>query len=318
MNTVQNSQEKRTIQVKAFLDDFRSGVPDEELIEKYRLTAAGLEKFVSMLNERGIVDDREIDERCALKSRAEESPPPDGESDNASFICPACLASHKDMFDICPHCGVSFQELIDQPKSEPQQPDTSDYFDAPPSSNQAFDEPVPEFSTVSVAETGAPTAVNAESKPKTAARSVDDFGDEFAGSTDQVAARSGFDEVMDEVVAGRPFDDYSHADPAAVAPVEPRCEGCGESMEPAVREIYDRQTSIHAFMGAGIMLAVGFLGALILSFFESQSAVRLIVFYLTAVAFLSGGVLSAVAAFLFLAREKVYLCSCCKRILPRA
>ena len=52
MNTVQNGQEKRSIRVKDFLDDFYAGMTDDELLTKYRLTPTGLERFYDMLQEK--------------------------------------------------------------------------------------------------------------------------------------------------------------------------------------------------------------------------------------------------------------------------
>ena len=60
MNTVQTSQEKRTIKVKDFLDDFHGGMPDGELLKRYHLTPAGLEKFYSMLLDRHILGSQEL------------------------------------------------------------------------------------------------------------------------------------------------------------------------------------------------------------------------------------------------------------------
>ena len=107
MNTTQNSQLKRSIRVRDFLDDFHAGMTDECLLEKYHLTSTGLERFYDMLQDRGIIDAEEL-----LGRYSEPDQEPAQERDTTSFICPSCLASHQTMFDICPECGVSFQDMI--------------------------------------------------------------------------------------------------------------------------------------------------------------------------------------------------------------
>ncbi len=116
MNTIQNSQLKRSIRVRDFLDDFHAGMTDEALLEKYHLTPTGLERFYDMLQDRGIIDPEELLIRYSESAVMEREPADEG--DTTSFICPSCLASHKTMFDICPDCGVSFQDMIRQ--EEPQ------------------------------------------------------------------------------------------------------------------------------------------------------------------------------------------------------
>lgn len=63
MDTAQSSHEKRSIKVKDFLQDFRSGMPDRDLMERYDLSATGLEKFYNMLLDRNIIDIAEFEDR---------------------------------------------------------------------------------------------------------------------------------------------------------------------------------------------------------------------------------------------------------------
>jgi|GEM_PF-1185354 len=63
MDTAQTSHEKRSIKVKDFLQDFRGGMPDRDLMEKYDLSATGLEKFYNMLLDRNIIDYTEFEDR---------------------------------------------------------------------------------------------------------------------------------------------------------------------------------------------------------------------------------------------------------------
>ncbi len=123
MNTAQTVQEKRTIRVKDFLDDVRSGANDRELLQKYCLSEIGLERFFDMLEERGILTSEEI-QACKRDARAGGTDL-DVSDERSSYICPCCLASHDVMFDICPSCGISFHQLISQSKgSESKEPGT--------------------------------------------------------------------------------------------------------------------------------------------------------------------------------------------------
>ena len=119
MNTVQNTQVKRSIRVRDFLNDFHGGMNDEDLLVKYHLTPTGLERFYDMLQERGIIDPQEILARYVEADDADQEMKQD-ERESASFICPSCLSSHNVMFDICPDCGVSFQDMISQQDSDKQ------------------------------------------------------------------------------------------------------------------------------------------------------------------------------------------------------
>ena len=67
MNMAQTTQEKRTIKVKDFLQDFNSNMGDEELMQKYQLTPVGLEKFYSMLLDRGILTSEDFDGRYKME-----------------------------------------------------------------------------------------------------------------------------------------------------------------------------------------------------------------------------------------------------------
>lgn len=63
MNMAQTTQEKRSIKVKDFLQDFRGNMGDEDLMQKYQLTPVGLEKFYTMLLDRGILVSEDFDDR---------------------------------------------------------------------------------------------------------------------------------------------------------------------------------------------------------------------------------------------------------------
>jgi hypothetical protein len=57
---------KRTIGAKQALDDIRSGMEDPELMEKYKLTARGLESLLSKLAQAGLIEEWELERRMPL------------------------------------------------------------------------------------------------------------------------------------------------------------------------------------------------------------------------------------------------------------
>lgn len=316
MSTVQNSHEKRTIRVKEFLDDFRAGIPDDELLPKYNLTTVGLEKFYTMLQERGILEPQEIEDhrRRSVQSEMEAKRI---ETEVSAFICPSCLTSHEVMFDVCPNCKVSFQDLIARKEDEPS--DGPGEYKA----GEGKDDSGPEVKTeeffgedlsrkpIEIPEDPLEDKYFAESAP--GSRNVNRFEDaeEFA------RIRGAFEDGLDEIVPGMPLDNYSEdaledtAEPCAT------CDGCKAKLSPALRDVYDHSRSLQAAAAAGICFVLGFLGAAALGLFDGYSLGRLVVVYVTGMSMLFGAVLSGVGAFMYLAREKVFYCPTCKRVYPR-
>jgi len=129
--------------------------------------------------------------------------------------------------------------------------------------------------------------------------------------------QTSFDDTIDEVVPGMPLD-YVDSSAEGLRNPDVRCETCEEPMRPGVRELYDQRYTKKAFIAAIACLILGFLGAFGVTFFDGYSFGRLVTVYLTGVFLMFGGVLSGVGSFLYLAREKVFLCPCCKRVYPRA
>lgn len=318
MSTVQNSQEKRTIRVKDFLDDFRSGMSDEDLLVKYNLTPTGLDKFYGMLQDRGILDIEEIEARFEPVDPPAAPEVPTGR-DGSSFICPSCLASQDIMFDVCPKCGVSFQEMISQDDDDlgPVPHHATDKLGADPRDQESDFGFFDSFSgnsqsrEVDTPEDSFNVTYFAESAP------VDKVSTHFLQGEDLSINRGRFNDTPDEIFPGLPLEAYADNSYAPSAASEALCEGCKEKMAPTVRDVYDRERSLHALAGSGICILMGFLGIAALGWFESYSFGRLMVVYFTGVSMIFGAVLSAVGSFMYLAREKVFLCSGCERVYPR-
>jgi hypothetical protein len=291
MNTAQSNQEKRSIKVKDFLADFRGGNPDSEMLKKYHLTPVGLEKFYNMLLERGIVTKAELQEHYRLESLRER----EFSTETSSFICPCCLASHEEMFDICPSCGVSFQELI----SRETLTGTSTSTTTPPS---ASDSP-----SVSL-----PPAIIEPEEPIEPLKAENE--DNYFMSADNISQDSaGFEDSVDEIghaLESMNQDEMDDRD-------EILCDSCDSPMHTGLRDIYDQTRTKHALIVAAASFVLGLFGILALGFFEGFSFLRLVAVYATAMSFVVGTVFLGIGAFMFMAREKVFFCPSCTRVFPR-
>ncbi len=313
MNTVQTSQEKRTIKVKDFLDDFHGGMPDGELQKRYHLTPAGLEKFYSMLLDRHILGSQELLHHYKRENQRQTEARKD-EEEKARFICPACLAAQDTMFDICPSCGVSFQELMSRERT-PKEPVS----EAPPAASSARVEKVPLGEKILDVISGVrDRSLFGHKNKSTGAPPQDGDDGNFAVADTTNEAHSGFDAPLDEMVHGSPLEYANDADADPDAPaVEALCDTCQERMQSGLRDVYDRNRSYLAMKMSGTFLVLGILGCLMVSFFDGYSLWRLAVVCATGISFLVGASLLTVGAFMFLAREKVYFCPLCKRVYPR-
>jgi hypothetical protein len=300
MDAAQASHEKRTINVKNFLDDFHSGVNNQNLMEKYNLTESGLATFYEMLEERGILKAQEIRKESWSQSETIDDSP-DFSDEKSSYICPRCLASHDTMFDICPSCGVSFHELISQDKAVTASISTEDKNHEIYNSltNAAESE---EYGTARAE----PAATSKELK-----RSAHSMEDVL--SDDHIPRFQALDDSLDEILSAVPIDSGEESANFHKVP----CSTCGLPMESGIRNIYDRTRALQALFMAGICFASGFLGIMALSLFQDQSLVRLVIFFSTVAVTIIGVISATAGAFLFLAREKVYICRTCHRAYPR-
>jgi hypothetical protein len=314
MNTGQANQEKRTIKVKDFLDDFRGGMPDDAILKKYHLTPVGLEKFYGMLMERGILASHEIDERYRQESLQAEDHCADLEK--STFICPCCLSSHDTMFDICPNCGVSFQELMSRNAAQESVTNEKKGESKPGRKSGIRDRMFGLFggrqkeAQLDDPEVGVLGKAGSRG-PKLDIRHEDFFQDDDLGK-----ARAKCDDALDEIIPGMPLDYVEDTVPRP-SETKAHCDSCDEPMQPALRDVYDRNRSYFTLLLAGASLMLGVLGLTALNLFNSYSLARLLVVYGTGLFLLSGVAFLAAGSFMYLARERVYYCSVCSRVFPR-
>jgi hypothetical protein len=89
---------KRKITAREVLRDIRSGSSDQDLMEKYTLSAQGLQSVFHKLVTAGVITQGELDDRVPITERT---------VDLGLYICPACGNIQGTEFITCPRCGFN-------------------------------------------------------------------------------------------------------------------------------------------------------------------------------------------------------------------
>jgi hypothetical protein len=92
---------KRTINAKEAVSDIRSGMGADELMQKYRLSAKGLDALFGKLIGAGLLHENESYRRPEDGARAV----------HVAWKCPACGAAQTREYAECPQCGVIVAKL---------------------------------------------------------------------------------------------------------------------------------------------------------------------------------------------------------------
>ena len=307
------------------LADLRSGMTDEEVAAKYGLNPSIFEarKANALEKQKDKPDPGEgiPQDMSASTGKADKEDPVE-----SSFICPNCLTSFGEMFDICPNCSASVQEAMEgnlqkKAASETQAPKPT------PPAETATDSPV-ESRRPSKTEDQPAAASHAEaeepapSAPETTP-SKDPIQREAPAPRNTISAGAQNNLEAKKLAAAKKRNPAPRAlgqehDRRSIHPPSLRCESCQSTIAPALRDIYDRSRSLHAIFAASVCFLVAFFCCATLNFFEGPSLSRLVFFFFGSLSFLIGGILTGIGAFMYLAREKVYFCPRCKRIYPRA
>lgn len=327
MNQGPTTQERRSIKVKNFVEDFHSGAGDEELMDKYHLTPVALEKFYTMLIERNILHPDDFEGRVADEAHEEptEAPP---RGDTPKFFCPACLAAQERVYDTCPDCGASIRDLVKRGA-------TTEYDSGSGSGPEMrYPQTDPDFEPRQQRglEQRPGRASNAAAKPGPIELPLhgpvdDEFfptpdrerdTDHFGGHQEFKKLYEPFHDTMDQVIPGMPLD-YIDSEEPEDATETVRCVQCEAILDARVRRTFDRKGSLLGLILSGLFMVIGLTGAVSLTLFQPYSIFRLVMIYFTGMSMLLGGSLMALAIFmLFLAHERVYLCHRCGSVYPRA
>ncbi len=90
--------EKRKITAREVLADIRYGKNDSSLMQKYSLSAQGLQSVFQKLLRAGLITQQELDDRIPVSEQT---------VDIGLFICPACGNIQGKEFVTCPRCQFS-------------------------------------------------------------------------------------------------------------------------------------------------------------------------------------------------------------------
>jgi hypothetical protein len=104
--------EKRKLKPKDLVRDIRAGTDDATLMNRYALSAQGLQSVFNKLVQAGMVTQAELDDRVPMAERT---------VDIGLYICPACGNIQAKEFSECPRCGFSVPGYLKKPK-EPEPP----------------------------------------------------------------------------------------------------------------------------------------------------------------------------------------------------
>ncbi|MGO9571738.1 MAG: hypothetical protein ACLP5H_29785 [Desulfomonilaceae bacterium] len=102
--------EKRKITAREVLRDVRYGLSDQDLMEKYTLSAQGLQSVFHKLVNAGVITQAELDDRVPISERT---------VDLGLFICPACGNIQGKEFTTCPRCGFEAPGRAKKLQDEP-------------------------------------------------------------------------------------------------------------------------------------------------------------------------------------------------------
>lgn len=103
---------KRRITARELLADIRKGLSDPTLMEKYKLSAQGLQSVFQKLLKAGVITQAELDSRTPLGERT---------VDIGLYICTACGNIQGTEFTKCPRCGFEPPRSSKPSEAETQQ-----------------------------------------------------------------------------------------------------------------------------------------------------------------------------------------------------
>lgn len=87
---------KSKINAMEMIADIRAGTDDHALMQKYCLSAQGLQSAFKKLLSAGVVTQADLDRRTPFLERTVE----------VAWTCPACKLPQAQQFDECPNCGI--------------------------------------------------------------------------------------------------------------------------------------------------------------------------------------------------------------------
>lgn len=105
----EQTQDKRArIPLKRFLADYKSGVPDREVMQKYDLSARSLISLIKTLMEKEILSPEDLAQRKQMTEQMELVK--ERQFLKGLFICPKCGHPHPQQFEVCPACEARLED----------------------------------------------------------------------------------------------------------------------------------------------------------------------------------------------------------------
>lgn len=118
------------IKMTTVMKDIRSGAADSDLMDKYHLSARGLQSLLEHLVFSGIMKQVEVDQRISTvdstvdvhglrdRFRGSSSVPAPEKKRARRWECPACGRSQETEMDECPVCGVIVAKYLEKLEKE--------------------------------------------------------------------------------------------------------------------------------------------------------------------------------------------------------
>jgi hypothetical protein len=107
----EQTQEKRAkIPLTRFLADYKSGVPDREVMQTYGLSARNLISLIKTLMEKGILSPEDLTKRKQMTEQIELVK--EKQFLKGLFICPKCGHPHPQQFEVCPACEAKLDDYV--------------------------------------------------------------------------------------------------------------------------------------------------------------------------------------------------------------
>ncbi len=98
------SHSRGKVPLDRFLNDFKSSLSDQELRDRYALTARGFVALIKTLHARKILTQADFEHR--RKMAAQRDHEKESQFLSGLFMCPHCNHPHPQQFDVCPACGL--------------------------------------------------------------------------------------------------------------------------------------------------------------------------------------------------------------------
>ncbi len=99
---------QQKISAKELVADIRGGMGNAALVEKYKISAQGLQSIFNKLIAAGALQQAELDNRASSDDRTV----------NLAWKCPACGKPQSREYDECPDCGVIITKFLRQQEAK--------------------------------------------------------------------------------------------------------------------------------------------------------------------------------------------------------